>query len=96
MKKTLTLIVTAAVFAWIVSAAAASYSSLDQFHAAKKPAKSGKVTVANKPRSVTITRVVYVYYPAPAVTATPPDMSRFCADYNDDLVAHAMDPIPCP
>jgi hypothetical protein len=39
LKKALTLIITAAVFAWIVSAASASYSSLDQLHSAKTHAK---------------------------------------------------------
>jgi hypothetical protein len=94
MKKTLTLIVTAAVFAWIVSAAGASYSTLDRLHPAKKVTKVVKVTKVAKTQSAG-SRLIYIYSTGPVGTPVQPTPAEQCALDNVDLVAHALDPVDC-
>jgi hypothetical protein len=94
MKKALTLAsIVAAAFAWSVATASASYSSLDALKPAKHGAKPTKIVkIVERPP---VTRVIYIYSPGPAVAPTPLTPAEQCAADNEDLIAHALDPVDC-
>jgi len=40
-------------------------------------------------------RVIYIYYPAPAIQAAT-SLEQLMQDYNNDLIAHGLDPVDVP
>ena len=69
----------------------------------KQPSKHVVKTHTTKPQvtkrpggtRIVSPRVIYIYYPAPAVQAAT-SLEQLLQDYNNDLIAHGLDPVDVP
>jgi hypothetical protein len=89
-----TLVITAGAVAAFAAPAVASAKSapgkVPTKHAAKKHV--AKPSLERQGQS----RQIYIYIPAPATPVATPNEQQLEQDYNDDLIAHGLDPVQFP